>query len=380
MCYNEVRLISFYRGAIFVLEIAIEILKKLEDSNYKAYIVGGFVRDTILKIKSNDIDITTNAKPKEIKEVFSGYDVNLSAAIYGSVILNYKNVKFEITTFRKETKYLDNRHPAEIEYIDDLYQDLLRRDFTINTICMTSEEEIIDFLKGQDDIKRHLINCVGDANKKMSEDALRIIRAIRYATKLDFNISRDVEEAIRKNKKKIRTLSYNRIKEELDKMFTCPNALKGIELIEKYKLAKELGFSDLDKAKKTHSLIGIWAVVDKDLKYPYTNNERTLIENIRKVMERDNLDPYVLYKYGLYVNQIAGEIKELDTKKITEVYNDLPIKSRREIAINATEIIDIMGNDGMLTEIYHDLEKEILLNNLENKEESLAKYIKDNYR
>lgn len=363
-----------------MLEIAIEILKKLEDSGYKAYIVGGFVRDTILEIKSNDIDITTNAKPKEIKEVFSGYDVNLSAAIYGSVVLNYKNVKFEITTFRKETKYLDSRHPAEIEYIDDLYQDLLRRDFTINAICMNSEEEIIDFLKGQDDIKRHLINCVGDANKKMSEDALRIIRAIRYATKLDFNISRDIEEAIRRNKKKIRNLSYNRIKEELDKMFTCPNALKGLELIEKYKLAKELGFSDLDKAKKTHSLIGIWAVVDKDLKYPYTNNERTLIENIRKVMELDNLDPYVLYKYGLYVNRIAGEIKDLDTKKITEVYNDLPIKSRREIAINATEIIDIMGNDGMLTQIYHNLEKEILLNGLENKEESLAKYIKDNYR
>ena len=104
-----------------MLETSIEILKKIEAAGYKAYIVGGFVRDRILGIEPNDVDITTNAKPKEVKEIFDDYDINLSSALYGSVILNYKNVKFEITTFRKETKYLDGRHPAEIEYIDDLY-------------------------------------------------------------------------------------------------------------------------------------------------------------------------------------------------------------------------------------------------------------------
>ena len=357
-----------------------QIIDVLEKNSYEAFIVGGCVRDELLNKKPSDYDITTNAKPKEIKEVFKDYDVNLSSAIYGSVVLNYKNTKVEITTFRKETKYLDSRHPAKIEYIDDLYQDLQRRDFTINAICMDSEGNIIDFLKGQDDIKKKIINCVGNANKKLSEDALRIIRAIRYATKLGFNISKDVEEAIIKNRKKLRNLSYNRIKEELDKIFTSSNASRGIELIEKYKLSKELGLSNLDLAKKTQSLIGIWSIIDKDLKYPYTNNEKTLIKNIRKVMELDNMDPYVLYKYGLYVNRIAGELKDLDNKKITEIYDSLPIKTRREIAINALDIIDIVGNDGMLTDIYNDLEKQIVLNNLSNDEKDLAAYIKKNYK
>ena len=349
-----------------MLETSIEILKKIEAAGYKAYIVGGFVRDRILGIEPNDVDITTNAKPKEVKEIFDDYDINLSSALYGSVILNYKNVKFEITTFRKETKYLDGRHPAEIEYIDDLYQDLLRRDFTINTICMDSNEKIIDYLNGQEDIDKELINCVGNAHKKMADDALRIIRAIRYASKLEFNISKELEDAIRKNKKKIRNLSYNRIKEELDKMFASSNSVLGLELIEKYGLTKELGFSNLDKAKKVHTLIGVWAIIDKDLVYPYTSNEKALIKNIRTVIDLDNLDPYVLYKYGLYVNRIAGNIKDIDGAVITEKYTNLPIKARRDIKINAVDIIDIVGNDGTLTEIFHDLEKKILYGEIEN--------------
>ena len=125
-----------------MLEVALKLLEEITARGFKAYIVGGFVRDYILGINSNDIDITTSATPKDIKEIFE--DSCLPSEDYGSVTVIKKGIRFEITTFRKEIGYIDNRRPAEIKYIDDLYEDLLRRDFTINTICMDEKGEIVD--------------------------------------------------------------------------------------------------------------------------------------------------------------------------------------------------------------------------------------------
>ena len=116
-----------------MLDVALKILKELTDHSYKAYIVGGFVRDQLLGIESNDIDITTNATPKEIKEIFE--DSCLPTEDYGSVTVIKKGVRFEITTFRKETGYSDSRHPDEVIWVDNIYEDLSRRDFTINAIA-----------------------------------------------------------------------------------------------------------------------------------------------------------------------------------------------------------------------------------------------------
>ena len=138
-----------------MLEVALKLIEEITLNGFKAYIVGGFVRDYILGIPSNDIDITTSATPKEIKEIFA--DSCLPNEDYGSVTVIKKGIRFEITTFRKEMEYVDNRRPSEIKYIDDLYQDLLRRDFTINTICMNSAGEIIDYLGGQSDIDNKII-------------------------------------------------------------------------------------------------------------------------------------------------------------------------------------------------------------------------------
>ena len=126
-----------------MLEVALKLIEEITENGYQAYIVGGFVRDYILGIDSNDIDITTNATPKDIKEIFA--DSCLPSEDYGSVTVMKKGIRFEITTFRKEIGYIDNRRPASIKYIDNLYDDLLRRDFTINTLCMDANGEIIDF-------------------------------------------------------------------------------------------------------------------------------------------------------------------------------------------------------------------------------------------
>ena len=136
-----------------MLDVAFSLLKEITSRSYKAYIVGGFVRDYLLGIESNDIDITTNATPKQIKEIFE--DSCLPTEDYGSITVIKKGVRFEITTFRKEIEYANNRKPIEIKYIDDLFQDLLRRDFVINTLCMDQNGKILDYLGGQEDINNH---------------------------------------------------------------------------------------------------------------------------------------------------------------------------------------------------------------------------------
>ena len=181
---------------------ALELLNKFNEANFKAYIVGGFPRDLYINKKSTDVDICTNATPKEIKEIFKDSKINNEQ--YGSVSLIYNTVRFEITTFRKEKKYENNRYPVKIKYIDNLIDDLLRRDFTINTLCIDSEGNYIDLLNAKQDIDNKIIKCVGDANKKIKEDILRSLRAIRFATILNFKLDDKLKKAIKKNKKLIK--------------------------------------------------------------------------------------------------------------------------------------------------------------------------------
>ena len=177
-------------------EKAIELLTKINNAGYTSYIVGGYPRDLYLKRITNDIDICTNATPKDLKEIFG--DAMLPKVNYGSVTVIYKKVRFEITTFRKEYKYVQNRVPGKIKYIDNLLDDLKRRDFTINTLCIDSEGNLIDLLNAKNDLDSKVLKMVGDAKIKLKEDALRILRAVRFATVLNFQIDEELSNYIEK--------------------------------------------------------------------------------------------------------------------------------------------------------------------------------------
>ena len=364
-----------------MLEVALKLLKELTSHSYKAYIVGGFVRDYLLGIESSDIDITTNATPKQIKEIFE--DSFLPNEDYGSVTVIKKGIRFEITTFRKEIEYLNNRKPVEIKYIDELYPDLLRRDFIINTLCMDEDGNILDYLGGKEDINNKIIRTVGDASSRFTEDSLRILRAIRFATILNFELSNEIIEGIKETKYLIKNLSYYRKKSELDKIFTSSNRNYGIKLLIDLGLDVELELPNLHKVldTDTHSLIGIWSILNVSDKYTFNKNELELIKDINKVINLNNMDPVVLYKYGLYVNSVAGEIKNLDIKKITEAYNDIIIKSKQDIDITTKDILYILNRKpgGFISEIYEDIEEEILYKKLDNKKDVICDYIVKKY-
>ena len=291
-----------------MLNSALEVVQELEKNGFKAYIVGGFVRDYLLGIKTSDIDICTSAKPKEIIDIFE--NTTLPKEDYGSVSVNYKRYVFEVTTFRKESNYSDYRHPEEIIYIDDLKEDLTRRDFTINTICIDKNGKVLDLLGGSKDLYLKVIKTVGDSNTKFHDDPLRILRAIRFMAKLDFELSDEVVSAIKINKHLLKEISYDRKRQELDKILLGKNAKEGINMIIKLGLDKELEISNLDDIVLSDSLVGMWAQLNIPTNtYTFSNSEKELINDIKKVIKLDNLDHYNLYKYGLYVNSVAGVIK-----------------------------------------------------------------------
>ena len=365
-----------------VLKKAKKVLNELNKNGYEAYIVGGFVRDYLLKRKSYDIDICTSATPKEIKEVFK--DACLPTEDYGSVIIVIASTRFEITTYRKEISYSNHRKPEEIEYITDLKEDVLRRDFTINSLCMDKNEKIIDLLNGREDLKKKVINTIGDSYVRFEEDTLRILRAIRFATILNFSLSSDIVYAIKRTKHLLKNLSYERKKQELDKIFSSPNIKIGISLIKDLALEEELEIdvSKLNQIGQCNDLLGIWALLDVTDIYPFTSNEKELIVDIKNLLDERVIDNKSLYKYDLYPNIVVASIMGIDKRKVTKMYNRLPIKSRKDLCVDATTISKVLEQEpgGYLREVFEDLEDKILTGKLKNKKAVVLKYIVKKYK
>lgn len=354
---------------------AMEVLKKINSNGYESYVVGGFVRDRLLGIKSTDIDICTNATPQQLSNIFKG--AIAPSETYGAVTLIYKNIRYEITTYRKEIKYDDHRRPSKIEYIDNLLEDLKRRDFTINTFCMDSNGKTIDLLDAKDDLDNKIIKTVGNPKYRLKEDVLRILRAIRFATSLNFDINPDVKKAIKKNSKLLKNLSYTRKKDELTKIFTSANASYGISLLIELKLGKPLELSNLTKLKVVDDILGIWAQLDVLKIYPFTKVEREAIEKIEEILKMQTIDDHVLYQYGLYITSVAASIMGMDKGSINKKYNKLPIKGRSEIAFDIKKICKKLNlSEGKwIKDVYLLLEKNIIDGTLKNNEESIEKFI-----
>jgi len=360
-----------------MLNSALKLLKKIESHHFKAYIVGGFARDLYLGIESFDVDICTNATPKDLQEIFE--TSKLSNETYGSLSLYYNKIRFEITTFRIDLKYIDNRKPIKIKYIDDLKQDLLRRDFTINTLCINSNGEYIDLLNARADIDAHIIKVVGNPKRRLKEDSLRILRAVRFATVLDFKIDPKVKKYIKKHAYLLKKLSYYRKKEELDKIFTSKNRVYGISLLKELDLLTVLEIPNLPNIVLTDSIIGIWAQLNP-VNYQLTTHEKEMISSINSIL-KGTIDKNMLYQHGLYNCEIAGEIMGIDKAIIVALNSQIAINNSKAIVIDPLQIAAILNKQpgSFLKDIISDLEEKIVNDKLENNYEILKNYIIKNY-
>ena len=197
------------------------IIHTLQQHGHEAYAVGGCVRDSLLGRIPNDWDITTSAKPEEVKALFHRtIDTGIQ---HGTVTVMIEKEGFEVTTYRIDGEYTDSRHPKEVIFTPDLKEDLRRRDFTINAMAYNEEQGLVDCFGGREDLEQHIIRCVGNAEERFTEDALRILRALRFAAQLGCSVEEDTMSAIRKLAPTLANISAERIQAELLKMLVSPN-------------------------------------------------------------------------------------------------------------------------------------------------------------
>ena len=198
-----------------------EIINTLQQNGHEAYAVGGCVRDSILGRIPDDWDITTSATPLETKELFKRtFDTGIE---HGTITVLLDRDAFEVTTYRVDGKYEDSRHPKEVTFTRSLSEDLLRRDFTINAMAYNDTEGLVDIFGGIEDLKNKTIRCVGNAEARFGEDALRILRAVRFASQLGFEIEKETRQGIQKLAPTLANISAERIQVELIKMLVSPN-------------------------------------------------------------------------------------------------------------------------------------------------------------
>jgi len=216
------------------------IIQDLQKAGFEAYIVGGCVRDFLLDKEPKDWDVTTNAKPEEIQKVFpnSFYENNFLTVTARTGSKKSELAEIEITTYRLEAKYSDKRHPDQVKYAKTLEDDLSRRDFTVNAMAMDEKKKVVDLFDGQQDLKKKIIRAVGNPEERFNEDALRMLRAVRFATTLGFKIEEKTAEAIKKNCIWLEAISKERIRDEFVKIIMAGNAADGIELLRELGLLK----------------------------------------------------------------------------------------------------------------------------------------------
>ncbi len=255
----------------------IDIMSSLHKSGFEAYCVGGSVRDLVLGRKPKDWDIATNAKPEEIQKVFeNSYYTNSFGTVTVKTDSDDDSLKLiEVTTYRVESEYTDHRRPDSVEFTDDLKQDLSRRDFTVNAIASDIEGNLFDPFNGVADIKNKYIRCVGSPVDRFEEDALRLMRSVRFATQLRFRIEKSTYDALVKCSSILSKISKERIRDEFQKIIMSDNAVYGIELLRKTKLLEvfmpELSFC-YGVGQNKHHIYNVYEHLIKSLEYAVSKN------------------------------------------------------------------------------------------------------------
>lgn len=360
-----------------LFEYGKEILRQIHSLGFEAYFVGGCVRDYLLHEKVNDIDITTNMPLEKIKDSFEVFD---NGSSYLSVTIVYKGYYFEITNFRKDIEYKDHRHPKVI-LTDSVFEDSLRRDFTINALYMDEFGKILDFHEGIKDLENKELKMIGDPFLRFTEDSLRILRGLYFSSKLDFHIEDNTLFAMIDKKELLASLSEERLYQYFIKILYAKNP-RGIIYINEYDIFQYIPkfkrwINLVDSSMKEKDLIYYYYLKTKDFPILVSNN---VVEKAKKLeVLLKNLDSYTLYENkSLYFEfkdilihygcDIIGADKRVD---------EFIINNDKEIALSKEEIAKLY--EGKKKSIMIELVKEAILNGkIKNTKEDILKLLGEN--
>ena len=367
---------------------AIDILKIFNKNGYEAYFVGGCVRDYLLGEEFSDIDITTNALPEEVKKIFrKSIDTGIQ---HGTVTILVNGEGYEVTTFRTEDEYINHRAPEKVEFVSNLREDLDRRDFTINAMALDSNGILFDYHNGEKDLSSGVIRTVNNPNDRFYEDALRVLRAFRFSSKLGFEIEYDTLAAIKKNAELIKFVSIERIVNEFKKLLSGKGNLRSLGLLLDSKLNTYIPFleeietiQDFSKYSFCQSLYILSKINDISLDTLKTlklsNKEIKLIKEYDKIKEDfiNNVPlELILYKYNFEDVIFVAEYFSYNNRNNIENCK-LTINSFNEVDITSQEIISTIGEKPgpWIKSVVSELEHEILLNRLNNNRKDILDFL-----
>ncbi|MBS9337473.1 CCA tRNA nucleotidyltransferase [Fructobacillus parabroussonetiae] len=383
------------------------ILDKINEAGYEAYFVGGCVRDMILEEPLHDVDIASSAYPEEIKAIF---DKTVDTGIqHGTVMVLDHGEGYEITTFRTESTYTDFRRPDSVTFVRSLSEDLKRRDFTINAFALDADGRVIDLFDGLSDLKKKQIRAVGNPKERFTEDALRMMRAFRFASKLGFSIEEATLEALTALAPNLEKIAVERIQVEFEKLLMGQAAASALESMVSVGLfayfpgtiGKEDGHF-LEMAgwlakKQPTSLPVVWTLYLATLPLSTGKRQealrswklsRELMATVNRlapmIAKRDELSVWDLYQ----VNDLADTFLEvLDLMgmeqsvhlSIKEKFAALPIHSAKDLAVNGGELIrsGFAKPGPALGRLLHEMEEAVVFGRLENTQKALFDFAKE---
>ncbi|MFC3038908.1 CCA tRNA nucleotidyltransferase [Virgibacillus xinjiangensis] len=384
------------------------IIEKLEQNRHKAFFVGGCVRDLLLNRPMGDIDIATSATPAAIQRIFE--KVIPVGIQHGTVIVRWGNESYEVTTFRTDGEYSDNRHPDDVQFIDNVEQDLERRDFTINALAMDKQGDIIDLFQGREDLKAKTIRTVGDGEQRFREDSLRIARALRFSSQLGFTIHPDTLSAMKKVKDDMELLAVERLANEMEKLFAGTYLHTGISYLKETGVCMHLPVIKnhpwvIDRLPASlqplHTLGEVFALfhlleqkIDADVwvkAWKCSNkikNQAKLLIGAYHYFLTYGADRWLAYRldsdnqegFVRLANSLSPD-RGLSMDHLTSMTGNLPIQSTREMDINGREIAEMFPakkQGPWLKQLIESVEKMIVMGQLKNSKSEIKEWIKWN--
>ncbi|MFA1736668.1 CCA tRNA nucleotidyltransferase [Lysinibacillus fusiformis] len=381
-------------------QTAYSVIEQLEQAGFEAVIVGGAVRDALLNRPAHDVDVATNALPEEVKLVFQRtVDIGIQ---HGTVLVIVPAGPVEVTTYRTDGEYTDHRRPDKVQFVRSLQDDLQRRDFTMNAIAMRRDGTFVDFYGGRQDIDLRIIRAVGDAQKRFAEDALRMLRAIRFSAQLDFTIAEDTLMAIQNRAADIAFIAKERIKAELDKLWLGTTVFRGLQKLEESGLADYLPgsfqadrwyeFQTVDKhvGWAYFALLqgANWREILRD--YRISNKEMAFVKSVLTAYEAlksgwTNTHYFTYKEQELEAAVYFAKLLQLDVRLPSEpiyvLQDKLPIRQKQDMVVNGADLLKWSGKKGgpWVKEVLEDILEAIIHNELANDQQQIKNWLDHNY-
>lgn len=337
-------------------QAAFEVIATLQQAGFEAYVVGGAVRDTLLGKAVNDVDVATSALPLEVKPLFATtVDVGIE---HGTVLIVHPLAPVEVTTFRVDGEYTDHRRPEQVQFVRELREDLARRDFTINAMALKPDGTVIDYFNGQQDLQQQVIRAVGNAKERFAEDALRMLRAVRFTAQLGFTVAPDTKQAMVQHAQDLQFVAIERVKQELDKMLVGKHVTAAIALMQETSIADVL--PGVWHAQKwfgfiPRTVVEGWAYMlhfnrtqlELMQQYRLTNKEKRAVKQLLlafdALVERGfTRTDYYTFDEDTLVGAVhmARHFAAVSTteQEVLAYKQALPIQSRQELAVNGNDL------------------------------------------